>query len=79
MQKATVEPSLNAARAGLGCSRGIWTPIGMSEPQVLQDPSVNTILVTIAAVMGFLIRVGEQRSKLCFLARALSAYLSVVS
>lgn len=51
----------------------------MSEPQVLQDPSVNTILVTIAAVMGFLIRVGEQRSKLCFLARALSAHLSVVS
>lgn len=79
MQKATVEPSLNTALAGLGCSRGIWTPIGTGEPQVLQDPSVNTILVAIAAVMGFLIRVGEQRSKLCFLARALSVHLSVVS
>ena len=47
-----------------------------------QDPSVNTIIVAIAAVaavMGFLIRVGERRSKLYFLARALSVHLSAVS
>lgn len=37
LQRAAVEASLSVALAGLGCSRGSWVPIGMSELHVVQD------------------------------------------
>ena len=44
-----------------------------------RQPSANvtiTAILVVAAVMGVLIRVGEQRSRLYFLARALRVDLS---